>query len=79
MINRLAHLLTDDEMARKRRVRKQQLGTYIPEDVYAALVDFSNASGIPITRIVEDAIREYLALKYWPIEEDDGSRGGKGR
>lgn len=79
MRNRLAHLLTDDEMARKRGVRKQQLGTYIPEDVYAALVDFSNASGIPITRIVEDAIREYLASKYWPIEEDDGSRGGKGR
>lgn len=41
---------------------KVQLGTLIPEDVYSGLVEYSEESGVPITRIVEDALRAWLEI-----------------
>ena len=49
--------------ARRKRVEKTQLGTYIPVGLHEALRDFSEASGIPMARIVEDALRDYLGRK----------------
>ena len=43
-------------------MEKVQLGTRIPEDLYSALVEYSEESGIPITRIVEDALRAWIGV-----------------
>ncbi|HEX7119407.1 MAG TPA: ribbon-helix-helix domain-containing protein [Longimicrobiales bacterium] len=50
-------------MPRKGRVKKSQLGTYIPESLHEAIREFSDESGISIARIVEDALRMYLRAK----------------
>ena len=70
-VNRIAHLLNTEAMPRRKRVEKTQLGTYIPVDLHEAVQDFSDASGIPITRIVEDSLRDYLRKHYWNDEGDD--------
>lgn len=71
--NRLAYFLTsapEPALPRKRQAPKTQLGTYVTEELYDALTDFAEASGIPITRIVEDALRGYLARNYWKVGDD---------
>jgi hypothetical protein len=45
----------------RRGPKKTQLGTYIPTELHEKLQAHSDASGVPITRIVEDALRAYLA------------------
>lgn len=44
----------------KRGTPKTQIGTYIPTELYERLRAYSEATGVPITRIVEDALRNYL-------------------
>ena len=63
-------------MPRREKEEKVQLGTYLPIDLYAQLQSFRDDSGIPITRIVEDAIREYLTRRHvLGHERDDEQRG----
>ena len=58
----------------RRGPKKTQLGTYIPTELHEALQAHSEASGLPITRIVEDAIRAYLARSG---TSDKASTGGE--
>jgi hypothetical protein len=64
-VNRIAHLLsTHGEMPRPKLEPKAKLGTYISEDLFAELQEYHKDSGIPITRIVEDALTSYLTSRY---------------
>jgi predicted DNA-binding protein len=47
-------------MPRKRGVEKVKFGTYLPLELHERLTDLSESSGIPITRIVQDALEAYL-------------------
>lgn len=51
-------------MARPKGPKKVQLGTQITEETSASLEEFHFYSGIPITDIVEEALRSFLARQY---------------
>ena len=73
-VNRCGHLLNlnpESAVPRKRQPPKVQLGTYVTEEVYESLTDYSEASGVPITRVVEAALREYLQRNYWKVGDDE--------
>lgn len=44
----------------KPKQNKVPLGTYVSEETRRAVDAFSEATGVPITRIVEDALKAYL-------------------
>jgi len=41
-------------------IKKTQVGTYLPVDLYKALRKHSAESGVPIARLIEDAVRMLL-------------------
>ena len=79
-VNRIAHLLTQFDMPRREKQEKVALGTYISEDLYGLLQEYHEESGIPITRLVEDALRALLTARYRTghKSEDDGPDNRKG-
>jgi hypothetical protein len=56
-------------MPRRKGPEKRKISSYLPGELHEAMLDFSDASGIPVTRILEDAIRGYLKRQYWPEGE----------
>ena len=64
MKNRIPEYLLREAMARKKQAEKTQLGTYIPVDLHQAVREYSEESGIPIARIVEDALRMLLKKRF---------------
>jgi len=47
-------------MPRRTAQRKTQLGTYVPAQLHERLRDHSDRTGVPITRLIEDALTAYL-------------------
>ena len=82
-VNRVAHLLTPKHMPKREKPEKVQLGTLISEDLMGMLQDYHYDSRIPITQIVEDALRAHLTRQYRTGQtgEDDSpaERRRKGR
>ena len=76
MVNRVAKFLSPLPLTPmpRRDHPKSQLATTIPHPVHDAVRDFSDASGVPIAQIVEDALRRYLKAQYWPIGDEDGEQ-----
>lgn len=70
-VNRLAHLFTPYTMPRRPKPPRVALGTDIPPAMLEAVRDFSAASGLPINRVVEEALQQYLTRKHWPIGKED--------
>jgi hypothetical protein len=61
--NRIAHLFDPAEeplMPRRKGPEKRQVGTYIPVKLHDALRAESDRSGVPIARLIEDAVRMLL-------------------
>jgi len=58
---------------------RSQLSTFVSEDVHEAARDFSDETGIPIARIVDDALRLYLKSKGREPGRPtrDGTPGGR--
>lgn len=52
--------------------KKSPLSTYLPTELQQALQAYSDRTGIPITRIVEDALRAHLSR----VRGDDQPTGG---
>ena len=80
MVNRVAHLISyRGEMARPKKEPKTKLGTWISDDLFADLQRYHEQSGVPITRIVEDALDAYLNKKYVRsiMKEDEKPNRGK--
>jgi hypothetical protein len=44
----------------RRGIQKTQLGTYIPVELHEAVREYSEETGIPISRLVEDGLRMLL-------------------
>lgn len=66
-VNRIDAILSlqyGDLMRRREKVKKVQLGTYVTQDTLDALHELSDDSGVPITRIVETALRDFLRKNY---------------
>lgn len=55
---------------KKKPEPRSQLATYIPASLHDSVRLFSEESGIPIARIVEDALRSYLADKPSPESKE---------
>ena len=53
---------------------KKAIGTYLDEDVYDRLVDRSEDTGIPMTRIIEDALRAYLGMDKKGVDKKSTRR-----
>lgn len=81
MNNRIAFLFDNSQptggaMGRKRE-NKQQLGTYLPVELIEELRNFSEQTGVPMARIIESALRQYLQRSYYQNESDDDNRDGR--
>ena len=72
-VNRIARLLAhrSDMPRKKKKEERSQLATWVPKSVHDAARDYSERSGVPLSRIVEDALRAHLTRVYMEIEEDE--------
>jgi hypothetical protein len=77
-VNRVEALLAlqmNGPMARRPRQPKRHVTTYLPTDLHDTVRDYSDATGVPIARIIEDALRDYLNKVDWSLEEDETEGG----
>jgi hypothetical protein len=56
---------------------KAKLNTYVPVDLLAMLQAYSDDSGIPQTRVVEDALRKHLSGYKWSMATADHAHARK--
>lgn len=70
-IDAILSLSAGFDMPRPRKEPRAALGTDLPPDLLEELREYSLTSGIPINRLVEDAVRMLLTARYWFGEKDE--------
>ena len=71
-INRLSYLLgtelTGFHYSGRSETERSQLAAEIPATLHDAVLDFSDATRVSVSEIMEDALRRYLRQHHWNEE-----------